>query len=90
VGYLRHERRTPEAGLSLVEIASILDLRCDGASRCAHARALLLTKREDVHKRQRELAALEAELDGLINRSHRLDPAGCTDTKICHIIAPND
>jgi hypothetical protein len=33
-----------------------------------------------------ELAALEAEIEGLISRSDRLDPADCTDTKICHII----
>lgn len=78
------------AGLTLIEIASILDLRRDGAVPCAHVRTLLLTKREDIHERQRELAALEAELDGLVERSNRLDPADCTDTDICHIIAPDD
>ena len=77
------------AGLTLVEVASILDLRRDGAVPCAHVHSLLLTKLNDIRTRQRELATLEAELEGLISRSDRLDPADCTDTKICHIIAPD-
>ena len=76
------------AGLTLAEIATILDLRQDGAVPCAHVQALLATKMLNVQRRQRELAALEAELDNLIGRSHRLEPADCTDEAICHIIAP--
>lgn len=78
------------AGLTLVEVASILDVRRDGAVPCAHAHALLLTKLEDLQVRQRELAELEVELEGLISRSHRLDPADCTEAQICHVIAPDD
>jgi DNA-binding transcriptional MerR regulator len=77
------------AGLTLLEVASILELRRDGAVPCSHVHSLLVTKREDIRARQRELAALEAEIEGLISRSDRLDPADCTDTKICHIIAPD-
>jgi len=77
------------AGLTLVEVASILDLRRDGAVPCAHVNSLLLTKLEDIRTRQRELAVLETELEGLITRSNRLDPADCTDVQICHIIAPD-
>ncbi len=76
------------AGLTLVEVASILDLRRDGAVPCAHVRSLLLAKLDALRARQRELAVLQAELEGLISRSDRLDPADCTDTQICHIIAP--
>lgn len=76
------------AGLTLVELASILDQRREGAVPCAHVHALLVTKLNDIRTRQQELAALESELEGLISRSDRLDPADCTDTKICHIIAP--
>ncbi len=78
------------AGLTLVEVASILDLRRDGAVPCAHVHSLLLTKLEGIRTRQRELATLEAELEGLITRSDRLDPADCTDSQICHIIAAED
>lgn len=78
------------AGLTLVELGSILDLRREGAVPCAHVESLLITKLNDIHTRQRELAILETELEGLISRSHHLDPADCTDVKICHIIAPDD
>ena len=78
------------AGLTLVEVASILDLRRDGDVPCTHVQALLATKLRDVKERQRELADLEAELAQLLGRSQELDPADCTDQQICHIIAPHD
>jgi len=86
---LRFIRSGQGAGLTLLEIATILELRGEGATPCAHVRELLSTKLHDVHTRQRELAALETELEGLISRSRRLDPADCTDAQICHIIAPS-
>lgn len=84
---LRFIRSAQAAGLTLVEIASILDLRGEGAAPCAHVQSLLSTKLDDVQARQRELAVIEAELAELISRSHELDPADCTDQQICHIIA---
>jgi len=78
------------AGLRLVEVASILDLRTEGTVPCAHVQSLLATKLCDVQERQRGLAALETELEQLLARSHELDPADCTDQQICHIIAPQD
>ena len=84
---LRFIRSAQAAGLTLVEIASILDLRGEGAVPCAHVQSLLSTKLHDVQARQRDLAALEAELEELISRSHQLNPADCTDQQICHIIA---
>jgi len=77
------------AGLTLVEVTSILDLRRDGTVPCAHVDSLLHSKLDGTRARRRELAVLEAELESLISRSDRLDPADCTDTKICHIIAPD-
>ena len=83
-------RRGQAAGLTLVEVASILDLRREGAAPCAHVQSLLVTKLHDVQERQRGLASLETELEQLLGRSHELDPADCTDWQICHIIAPRD
>ena len=77
------------AGLTLVEVASILDLRRDGAVPCGHVHSLLLDKLDAIRARQRELAALQGDLEGLVARSERLDPADCTDTQICNIIAPD-
>jgi len=83
---LQFIRRGQGAGLTLAELATILELRDDGATPCAHVRALLSAKLRDVQTRQRQLEALEAELGVLISRSDRLDPAECTDAQICHII----
>lgn len=76
------------AGLTLLEIATVLELRGDGATPCAHVGELLNNKLQDVRRRQRELAALETELVALIVRGDQLDPATCTDAEICQIIAP--
>ena len=75
------------AGLTLVELGSVLDQRRDGAVPCAHVQSLLLAKLDDVRARQRELATMAKELEGLIARSERLDPADCIDAETCHIIA---
>jgi len=76
------------AGLTLAEIVSVIDLRDDGNVPCAHVATLIRSKLADVRARIRDLAALEAELDVLIERSHQLDPADCTDADICHILTP--
>lgn len=80
-------RNAQAASLTLVEIATILDLRREGATPCGHVHDLLAAKLLDVQRRQRELAILEAELCQLIGLSRRLDSADCSDEAICHIIA---
>ncbi|SDY92915.1 DNA-binding transcriptional regulator, MerR family [Modestobacter sp. DSM 44400] len=74
------------AGLSLAEIGSIIDLRDDGNVPCTHVASLIDSKLADVRARIRTLDVLEAELEKVIARSHRLDPADCTDADICHIL----
>ncbi len=74
------------AGLTLAEIGSIIDLRADGNVPCTHVASLIDSKLADVRTRIRSLAVLEAELEEVIERSHRLDPADCTDADICHIL----
>jgi DNA-binding transcriptional MerR regulator len=75
------------AGLTLVELGSVLDQRREGAVPCAHVQSLLLAKLDEVRARQRELVTMAEELEGLIARSERLDPADCTNTQVCHILA---
>lgn len=75
------------AGLTLAEIGSIIEIRDDGNVPCAHVAGLIRSKLADVRARIRDLAVLEAELDVLIERSHRLDPADCTDADVCHILS---
>ena len=75
------------AGLTLAEIGSIIDLRDDGNVPCTHVASLIHSKLADVRARISDLIILEAELKELIERSHRLDPADCTDADICHILS---
>jgi DNA-binding transcriptional MerR regulator len=84
---VRFIRSAQAAGLTLVEIASIVDLRDRGDSPCTHVAALLHRKLDDVRARQAELAGLQAELEQLIDASDHLDPADCTETDVCHILA---
>jgi MerR family mercuric resistance operon transcriptional regulator len=79
-------RNAQAAGLTLVEISSIVDLRDHGHRPCTHVKSVLHAKLDIVRARRAELALLEDELEQLIERSHDLDPADCTDTDICHIL----
>lgn len=79
-------RSARAAGLTLAEIGSIIDLREEGDVPCTHVARLLDDKLADVRARISELAALQAELEQVIERSSQLDPADCTDTAVCHIL----
>ncbi len=87
LGRLAFVRGAQAAGLSLTEIAGILDLRGQGAAPCAHVQSLLRTRLREVRARRRELEQLESDLQGLLARSERLDPADCGDAQVCHVIA---
>jgi len=91
---LRFIRSAQAAGLTLSEIHGIVQLRSDGMAPCGHVEALLSAKLADIRHRQRQLAALEHELDHLLRRSQTLDPANCAADDICHVLParrhPND
>ena len=75
------------AGPTLAEIRSIIDLRDKGSVPCGHVATLLESKLADVRARMRHLAALQVELEALLEHGNRLDPANCTDDDICHILS---
>jgi DNA-binding transcriptional MerR regulator len=81
-------RTAQSAGLTLAEIGRIIALRDDGTAPCTHVGELLETKIDEVRERRRQLAVLEGELEQLVERGRRLDPADCTDADICHILSP--
>lgn len=83
---LRFIRSAQTAGLTLAEIGGIVATRDEGIAPCTHVTELITGKLEEVKVRHRQLAALETEIEALIERSHDLDPADCTDTDICHIL----
>jgi len=80
-------RSAQAAGLTLAEIGSIIDLREDGTIPCTHVAGLIDNKITDVRARIRALTVLKLELEGLIERSKRLDPADCTDADVCQILS---
>jgi len=84
---LNFVRTAQAAGLTLAEIGSVIDLRDDGNVPCTHVASLIDSKLADVRARISDLTILETELKDLIERSHRLDPADCTDADICHIFS---
>lgn len=90
VSRIQFIRNAQAAGLTLVEIGSIVDLRDHGQRPCTHVATVLHTKLDAVRARQAELALLEQELEHLVERSRDLDPADCTDTDICHILTASD
>lgn len=85
---LRFIRTAQAAGLTLAEIASIIDLRDEGNVPCTHVGSLLEAKLAEVRDRQQQLAALEGELSKLVTRSRQLDPSTCSDSSICQILDP--
>ena len=95
-GYRRYDRAAASrldfirsaqtAGLTIAEIASVITVRDAGEAPCAHVSTLLTAKLDDVQRRQRELAVLEAELHHLIAASRDLDPTDCEPRGVCSVI----
>lgn len=83
---LRFIRAAQSAGLTLAEIAQVLDLRGAGQTPCSHVSLVLTQKLAEVRSRQQELAVLAGELEHLIEAGRALDPANCGPADICHII----
>ena len=67
------------AGLSLMEIQAILELRDAGESTCAHVIASL-----EIHLR--ELVRTRRRLTDIIDQAKSLDPAECDDPFRCQTI----
>ena len=85
---LRFVRDAQATGLTLTEIASILDLREQGAPTCEHVTRLLATHLDDLDRRIAELQRTRTQLAALTERARTLDPADCTDPHRCQTIAP--
>lgn len=86
VGFIRNAQA---AGLTLVEIASVLDIRDAGSAPYAHVTDLLASKHAEVRDQIARLRVLEDDLRALITRSGQLNPADCGSDEICHILQPD-
>ena len=84
---LRFVRDAQATGLSLSEIASVLELKEAGERSCAHTTALLERHLSDLDEQIERLGAARKLLAGLAERAGSLDPARCTDPNRCQVIA---
>lgn len=75
------------AGLTLKEIANILDLRDRGESTCHHTVKLLNSHLADLDRQIAELERTRAHLVTMTRRARKMDPAGCVDPNRCQTIA---
>jgi MerR family copper efflux transcriptional regulator len=79
-------RAAQALGLTLGEIRSIIALRDDGQTPCAHVLDLLRARADEIDRRIAELRTLHGELQRLVARAERLDPADCAPGRVCHLI----
>ena len=84
---LRFIRDAQASGLTLTEIASVIELREQGASTCEHVTQLLETHLKDLDRHIASLQRTRTQLAALTKRAHNLDPATCSDPNRCQTIA---
>ena len=84
---LRFIRDAQESGLTLEEIASILELRAQGEETCHHTIELMERHLQEVDRRIERLQASRELYARLIARAKTLDPADCTDPDRCQTIS---
>lgn len=83
---LRFVRDAQATGLTLTEIASILDLRSQGVGTCHHVVDLLERHLADLDRHIETLKKTRKQLVVLTERARGLDPADCTDPHRCQTI----
>lgn len=75
-------------GLTLEEIATVVDLRGRGAPTCEHVIALLDLRLEEIDARIATLEKTRRNLTAIRERARRLDPTDCSDPIRCQTIVP--
>jgi len=79
-------RDAQTAGLTLVEIQMILELRDGGEATCAHVIGSLQTHLEELDRQMDDLMRTRERLTEIIARARSLDPADCNDPNRCQTI----
>jgi DNA-binding transcriptional MerR regulator len=83
-------RDAQRSGLSLAEIASVLELKERGATSCQHTRSLLERHLEELEEQIGRLRETHRVLSAMADRAASLDPSTCTDPNRCQVIAPEN
>ena len=80
-------RDAQATGLSLGEIASVLEQKEAGEGSCGHTTALLERHLADIDDQVERLKSARVVLSELARRARSLDPGACTDPNRCQVIA---
>ena len=83
LGFIRDAQAS---GLTLAEIASVLELKAAGERSCQHTTALLERHLVEIDDQIARLQAARLALADLARRAASLDPADCTDPNRCQVI----
>lgn len=83
---LRFIRDAQSSGLTLAEIASVLELKEAGERSCQHTTELLQRHLTEIDDQIERLQTARASLAVLADRAAGLDPASCTDPNRCQVI----
>ena len=86
VDRLRFIRDAQATGLSLSEIASIIEMRDHGEQTCGHVIELLERHLDDIDRQVRQLRSTRKLLEELTVRAKSLDPSDCVDPNRCQTI----
>ncbi len=84
---LQFIRDAQATGLTLSEIASVLELKGAGERSCAHTMTLIEAHVTAIDAQIEQLTAARRELSALSKRAKLLDPSGCTDPNRCQVIS---
>ena len=84
---LRFIRDAQSTGLTLAEIASVLELKGAGERSCGHTMALIDAHVASIDTQIAQLAAARRELAALAERARGLNPSDCTDPNRCQVIS---
>ena len=86
---LRFVRDAQASGLTLAEIASVLELKSSGRRSCSHTLDLLERHLAEVDAQIERLSQSRVALAELAQRARSLDPTACTDPNRCQVISPS-
>jgi len=78
------------AGLTLAEVRQVIAVRDLSGPPCRHVADLLDDHAADLERRIAELTALREEVRRLRERADGLDPSGCDDIAVCHVIPADE
>ena len=83
---LRFVKDAQATGLTLAEIASVLELKGTGRRSCAHTMELLDRHLVELDEQIERLTEARTTLRTLADRARGLDPSNCTDPNRCQVI----